>query len=336
MLPRFARSPSGLVALVLTVVCSTAPGADNFERAPMPKGLHRGQLLDTSFKRTVRVLGPEETAPYRRADDDWVVANVLHEGQFWIARIPNGAVRDIFFQKEVFPAVVPAAHTQLRFRFKDGHEAELFPQYEGTTPPDRFLGDLVFSVDAVQVPGDVFDVWRGLWNHFGLALRLVSLKEVYYRSVYGRGHTVEQIRLVLGDEAKQAAFREALRRADRARMDVMYNTVRESCTTNAFGIIDVAIHGAWYFLVPTSAPHVLPVLPRTYLRLRGLISRADLLRNSTPPVNEELAHLADDPTFPARKARDEAQFAAARAAFLAGRCDRALTAPRDTDARETP
>jgi hypothetical protein len=46
-------------------------------------------------------------------------------------------------------------------------------------------------------------------------------------------------------------------------MDVMYNTVPESCTTNAFGMIDVAIHGAWYFLVPTSAAHLLLVLPRT-------------------------------------------------------------------------
>lgn len=309
----------GRLTLLFIVIALPVFAADNFEQARMPNGRHRGKLLDTRWKRTVRLLGQDEGAPYRRAPDDVVMSNFLDGGEFWVVRVPANAVDDIYFQKEEFPAVVPAAHTQLRFRLKPGFEAELFPQYEGTTPTRATVSDLVFSVDAVQVPGDVFDVWRGLWNHFGLALRFQSMEEVYYRSVYSRGHVVEQIKLQLPDKDKQDAFREAVRRADEAKMSRMYNTVLQSCTTNAFGILDVAIHGSWYFLVPTSLPHVLPVLPRTYLRFRGLISRSDLLHNSTPSVNEELAALANDPTMALRKAQDESCFEELRRHFLESR-----------------
>lgn len=317
------RSSLLWVSLCLLAAAALAETPDNYEAVRVPRGLHQGKLLDTSWKRTLRVLDTVEGGPYRVQPTDLVVTNFLHRGQFWIARIPQGAVETVYFHKEVFPAVVPAAHTQLRFHLKPGHEAVLFPQYAGAEAPEP-VADVVFSVDAVQVPGDVFDVWRGLWNHFGLALRLQSLEEVYYRSIFARGHTIEQIKLVLSDKQRQAAFADAIQRADEAKMSRMYNTILRSCTTSAFGILDEAIHGAWYFLIPTSLPHILPVLPRTYLRFRGLIATSDFVRNATPSLNVELAHLADEPSFPERKKKDDARQAALRAAFLAGQCTEGL------------
>src|SRR5262245_61129481 len=99
--------------------CSLDP-ADPFEpRAAMPRGPFAGRCLDTSEERSIRILSPAEAAPYGLTPDSdraFVIANVRHAGRYWVAQIDPSAAEDVVFQVEYFPAIVPAAHTQLCFR----------------------------------------------------------------------------------------------------------------------------------------------------------------------------------------------------------------------------
>ena len=215
---------------------------DSFDpQARMPKGPLKGQCINSCKQRSVKLLTSAEAAPYRPLPGMLVVANVSHGGDFWVAQIPTNAIEDVIFQIEHFPAVVPAAHTQLRFRFKRGTEVLLVSQAMNAPFTQVGIKDLVYSVEAVGIPEGRFDLVAGFFDRFALAYRLISLQDRAEQMLVKDQHRVEQLKLNLKPEAKQQLLRKAILFSDRAGMRKMYDTFARNCTTELFHAIDQSI-----------------------------------------------------------------------------------------------
>ena len=291
----------------------------------MLRGRYKGQLLDTRDRRSVRLLEGEEAKPYLRDPADIVIRNFYHEGKFWTARFLPESVEAVYFQKVRMKTRVPAAHAQIRFQLKKGKEAELFSA-DGSVPRDPKITDVVYSVEAMPVYGDKYDLYNGTQDHFGLGLRIMSIQEAYSKSIYANDQHVGQILLSVVEKAEQVLLKEAFVRSDELGMDQMYNTIIRSCCTESFRLLDRSSARTW-LRMPGYGLVVLPMLPRTYLYMRGLIDFKTLLRNPTPSLEVEFAHLKNTEWWVERLAQLKARDAADREAFLArmkrvkDRCD---------------
>jgi hypothetical protein len=205
--------------------------------------------------------------------------------------VDPGAVEQVILQTEFFPAVVPAAHTQLRFHFRRGGEPTLAPQRLGDHAPRTRLGDLIFSVEAVSVVGgEGSDLVKGAQDHFGAAYRFVSLEDRYRKMVVRDKHRVEQARLELTARQRHDLFAHAAHLGDRAQMKLVYHTLNRNCTTELLRAIDRAVTYDATRRVLKGAAFPLRGVPtemRRGLRLRGLLGPGD--RSRLPDLDREVA-----------------------------------------------
>jgi hypothetical protein len=263
-------------------VCTLDPG-DPFEpHASMPRGPFAGRCLDTSEERSIRILSPDQAAAYGLAPDRdriFVIANLRHAGRYWVAEIDPQAVEEVILQVEHFPAIVPAAHTQLCFRFRPGQGPRLVPQIGPADPGLTRLTDLVYSVEAAYlVHGEPYDLVKGMQNHYATAYRFVSLESRYRQMVFHDHHRVEQIRLKLAPEERRRLLIRALRDSDTAQLGRMYHTLALNCTTELIRAIDRSVtYSAWQRLLAAVTFFLdrVPTECRGQLALRGLIPDRD-------------------------------------------------------------
>ncbi|MEY4064155.1 MAG: hypothetical protein RIR26_363 [Pseudomonadota bacterium] len=279
---------------------------DEYEsKVLLPKGQHKGECVDTTSARSVIL----KESPNQKDSEFFTVANVGHEKTFWIAEIPKNGVEEVVFQMEKFPAPIPAAHTQLRLRFKEGSPVKLTHQIEsGRTAQVR---DIVLSVEAIGQKGWTYDLMRGMKDEYLTAYRIVSLRDKYNWMVVTQKHDVVQWPLKLSDQQKQAILPAFLAKATREGMNAIYNTITRSCTNELFRVMDSTLdYGALRMLPILLNPldETYPVLVKSALTSRGLLSYVD--NPAAYPPNRPLdktTHvpsqfdvrwpmLADDPT----------------------------------------
>lgn len=265
-----------LVFLSLSVAADVL---DPYSDAVMPAGPFKGQRLDTSIRRSILMARTEPgTIGFY---------NFFHEGKFWYASVPEDAVEDVIFQVEYFPAIVPAAHTQLRFRLKEGKELTLIPQATADLPKVAKIRDVIFSGEATFVAGSnqQYDLVKGLFNHFALSLRVMSLSAKAAQMVTERKHTVRQILVKLTEPEKQRVFRDALKRSHAAGMNRMYNTLAKSCTTEVFDLLDDNVHYKLFNQIFAFLDRI-PTNAYLYLKLRGLTYPNGA--SKLPTLNDEM------------------------------------------------
>jgi hypothetical protein len=259
--------------------------------ARMPRGRYRGRCLDTSELRTLRLLTDAEAASHGLSvPRGWkAVANVRHADRFWIALIDPAAVADVVMQIENFPAIVPAAHTELRFRFAPERGALLVPQRPGDARDSVVLTDLVYTVEAsYAIGGEPYDLVKGMRDFYGLVYRLTSLEERYQAMVVEQGHLVQQVRLDLSAEQGRDALVHALELGHAAGSGAMYHTLWRNCTTELYDVLDRSVEygprrralKSTFFFVRT-----LPTLTRQGLRIRGLLDPSP--RGEWPDLTRE-------------------------------------------------
>lgn len=297
-----------LAALVWSVVlpaaalavCSLDPG-DPFEpHAAMPRGPFARQCLDTREQRSIRILSAAQAARYGLASDGdrMVAANLRHAGRYWVGEIRPGAVESVILQIEYFPAVVPAAHTQLRFRFRDGQGPRLVPQVGPADSGETRLTDLVYSVEAAYVlNGEPYDLVKGARDHYAIVYRFVSLEDRYRQQVLGDHHRVEQVPLELDADERRRLLIQALRDSDAAQLRRMYNTLALNCTTELMRAIDRAVtYDGWHRVLSGAAFFMngIPTQCKGALGARGLLPPRGAAR--TPDLDR-------DPSFPSAALR---------------------------------
>lgn len=222
--------------------CACDP-LDRFDPQPVvPAGPFKNACL-VCEKRSVNRLNKSEAQDYAipAAGDLWI-ANLRHGDRYYVARVQPTQIKEVIIQIENFKAVVPAAHSQIRFKFNPGFEVELFDQVTRQTAGK--LSDIVASGEAVlpKHPGAKFDLIRGgTEQHFGFAYTFVSLANKVKSQVIDQNNKVEQWRLSLSQTNRVRILNAAVDLGERMGMDAYYDLIQRSCTTELYRAIDQAI-----------------------------------------------------------------------------------------------
>jgi len=266
--------------------------SDPFEpRERIPTGPNKGRCYDTRQIRPVVRLDAAEAALYGGPGvDELVLANVFHDGTFWVAHVPRSDVENVVFQLEYFPAIVPAGHTQMRIRFRADAPVRLFGQTVENAGETHTLRDLVLSVEAVGQPGYRYDIVRGVLDNFGTAYRVTSLAAKLDHMVVQNNRTVEQWELATTPDERRRLVETYAQDSETRGMQTMYNTLFVNCTNEAIRILDLSIVynlGEQIARFLAKVTEFYPNIVRTALIARGLVP---LDGSSDWPL------LADDPT----------------------------------------
>jgi hypothetical protein len=232
---------------------------------------HYGEELDLSARRpVVNLTGTLFHSKYG-TEDSTLVANLFHDGKFWIARIPRVGVKNVYFILSYFPPKTPAlpffpsqyiaAHSLLRFEMDPAHPIELVAEMpdeatldklrgldsseafkllpEAFTGADHQLINVGISAEAQWTKDDpkkAYDLKRGLNDAFIQVVRMVSMKE-RFRGFYDNGRPTNEIKLETTkplDSILVAGM--AISQSDA--LTKAYNTLQYNCTTLAFDIVE--------------------------------------------------------------------------------------------------
>jgi hypothetical protein len=237
--------------------------------------------IDVSAKRPVVLLN----AGGARAGGELRFANFFHADKFWIATVNPDHVESVYFVLELFPAIVPAAHSMLRFDMKPGHEATLVPQRVGDTTAPVKVKSLWYSVEAAGPKGFQYDLVKGLLDNFGIIYRFISYDQVAVEAVRKLNHHVKQYKLRMRDGDGGRVMRYALDASVENGAKNFYNTITKNCTTEPYQALDKTLNYGTLndiraFLTLHRKP--LPTLAEKALRSRGILDR------EVDPLNKEL------------------------------------------------
>ena len=276
------------------------PRAKRDHTVPQMNG--RGQLVGSKFikgidpktlpcivntkARPIRVLSDDQiesyAAPWREELDipevstkqNLVFANFYFDKQFWIADVDPTQIESMEFLLEYFPAIVPAAHSMLRFNMKPGHEMLLYPQRQSqVTGGMRKVRSFVSSVEATGPIGYKFDLVKGLFDEMAIVYRFVAIDDIASGKMMVENHKVDQIKLKIKPEDREKALRFAVSESNKYQLDGFYNTVARNCTTEPYRVLDHSIN---YPLLNdieaffTQHRKPLPTLAQRALKARGI------------------------------------------------------------------
>lgn len=259
---------------------------DPFDPAVMMAGgPNQGLCILTTSGRSIELVSAEVIAKNQlNAPEGWsVFANFQHDGKFWYASLDPKGSEAVIFQIEAFPAIVPAAHTQLRVKMKAGHEVELVEQapLPGVSPQRKKLAEIVFSDESVFThPGESFDIITGLESKYAIAYRVKSMADSFDFMITKQNHQVRQYELNISDDDRTNIVRNAIAMSSDLGMHEYYNTLLRSCTTEIFHLLDRSLHYNFFEDLGLLAGSL--VLDQTYppesdlgLALRGLLKSND-------------------------------------------------------------
>lgn len=276
--------------------------------------------IDTSKIRSIVWLTPDESEmlalPVDRTgllpprdgleggDDNRSIAmaNVFHDGQFWIGVIRPADVENVIMEQEVFlkfdlTGQPLAAHGQLRFLMKPESGIELHPQGEGQAsysgPP---ICDFIASAEAVPPAIEGFpsyDLVGGAEGWFRQSLRFISTTDKT-NQMLSHHHNVNQYLLRLSEMEARRVLLEAIRRSDEIGLHTMYNTLAiggTQCVFEAFNILDRAVLEnrkarrlrLWFSRMFDR----MPIFFESYLEARELLYDEDKVPEF-PPLEEEV------------------------------------------------
>ncbi len=266
------------------------PTADPYiPDAVMPAGIYAGQKIDVSQRRPLAILSGEAANPFSPEEGDIVAANFRHDGKFWIVKIPVASVERVIFEKWDFGSgLIHVAHTELRFKFREGKGAVLYPQRvyavgEAAGSFGQPLEDIVNSIEAVSVPGVHFSVKGGLSKEFVASRRFKSLRENYYERVTCERRVVEQWDLLMDDDCKRKLLKAAVIESNNDGLETLYHLFRHSCTTEAFRLIESVMNygiRTWRTFFKR-----IPHFPEVYLWARCLLKPGG--KSRMPPLGKE-------------------------------------------------
>ena len=252
----------------------------------IPRGPYKGRQVDTSVKRTIKVLTDEEAAGYGLPPGERYVANFLHADKWWIAHIPRGGVAEVIVQDEAAPGSL--GHGQMRLQMKPDAPVTLVPQLVGSadkpvelfdfawtawgTPPKDYTGK-ISSLDFVKKT-----ITGGL-EQFIITYRMISLEQdLRIMRTGGKLNSCRQFKLQLSDAEKNRVLDRAIEFGDSKGMDEMFSLLTRSCVSELFYVIDTVLDDGHRPLHHKIFRH-LPIAIPEYLKLRGLIKPGVEIQN---------------------------------------------------------
>lgn len=194
-----------------------------------------------------------------------LVANVKHDGEFWVAEVPlvAGSIESAYYLveefeipvaenlppqlKELLETYLPeeaarmddggnytAAHGMLRITFHDSTPVLLRPQFPSEPSRTTSFHELVLSVHAVaHVPGE-YDPAEGMKDAYGTARGVYSLKEKVDVSIGQLGNTIRQWKVDLDGNTIRKVLTAYLARSTERGLQDPYNTMTRNCGSELF------------------------------------------------------------------------------------------------------
>ncbi len=197
-----------------------------------------------------------------------IVANVKHQGKFWIAEIPlRTNMKNTAFLIEEFKIPVAeqlpqdllellqsyfpdeysqiidshgdytAAHGMLRMTFDNEAPVVLKQQYPQDPTQTEEIHELVLSVHAAGHVAGEYDPIEGNKNAYATVYGLFSLQEKVSTSVCSYKNRVRQLKLKIDPWQMKSVLTRYLERSA-GQMNVPYNTVLRNCGSELFEIFD--------------------------------------------------------------------------------------------------
>lgn len=250
-----------------------AAGRFNIKKNPL-KVLaenHYGEELELGEKRPAfNLQGTVFERKYGR-EGTQLYANFYHRGGFYIVRVPDRGVSNVYFQLSYFPPKVLgryiAAHSLLRLEMDPQAPVELvtpmptveqldalrqaapearpslLPAPLPADAPENRVRNVAISAEAQWTKADPFkkyDLKRGTLGAYVQIVRFLSM-QTRLEGFFDSGNPATQIRFDLDDPREgDAILREALRTSQSDGLGKLYDTFWYNCTTLAFDIVERA------------------------------------------------------------------------------------------------
>lgn len=249
----------------------------------MPNGLHEGQCMDISSKRSPEIISEDK--------NKIVIANFRHGDRWWKAEIPKEAVDQAIFQMAKFSVLgMQAAHSQIRFVMKPGMKVKLTAQNDSEGPAKTvLLNDLVYSVEYGAPAGVPYGGVAGLTYNFQSIGIMKSTENAMKEKLGDPNGEIMQYKLKGGPELASTILETSIRNSAETGYKESYNTKSLNCTTEAFDRIDESLQKTTgKKFEPFRTGHIWDMIigPSTKaLKARALIDDSSLL----PDLRDEAA-----------------------------------------------
>lgn len=207
----------------------------------MPSGPYRGQCINTSGKRAIRIL--------RDSTEGLKIANFRHKGKFWNAWIPKNSVEAVEFVfvdlnvQQVSRLGVNIFHNHLRLLFKKNHPITLTSQFSPRGEVKATVRDVILSVNYMAPTGVEYSAIKGLNSK-----EYLSAIQLYSTADEAKARFVEQkvnaftTRLSINERQAWYLLRTALLKSHNTQYSVPYQTWDANCATAAFDMLDYALY----------------------------------------------------------------------------------------------
>lgn len=203
----------------------------------VPHGFFQGQPLNTAVRRPIFVLGnvvDQKDLQQRLNQEEILVANLYHDGEFYIAQIPIKSIESAFLLSAPFSPV--ASHTMLRFSFAEGKKITLLGRLHPINsqievlPQPLEISDVVLSIDGTEAKsGPAWNMLDAVRGRYTIAYRLVSIKERFKWFIMN-GTPIQQTKLNLSPAEVLKTFQLALFKSHTSGFSKSYSLLKANCT----------------------------------------------------------------------------------------------------------
>ena len=223
--------------------------ADPFEpNARFPKGSGKGECIDSSYLRPVRMLTETEKKRYPVVADKIYFANTYHYKEFHVAEVNPKAISEVILQLEHFRATLlpnAGAHGQLRLRFSQ--PINLFSQKNGNVRPTATISELILSYEGIG-PKNKTQLQNATMAFDGSSagiFRVNSMYDFVHDKVVGKSHSVEQWRVETSLQEREELLREWIERSSANGMTSTFSILGSNCINRALQALDEVHAGMW-------------------------------------------------------------------------------------------
>lgn len=234
----------------------------------LPSGPHKGEHIPVEFRRSIKILHQDD-------DQTVTVANFAHNDSFYLAKIPLNGLEKIYLQIDYFTGPIPAAHSEIRLRFREDSPILLYPQLLSQKKLGTVaIREAVFSIEAVKSESTALSFMKGFGKNYAIAYRFISLKEKRRDLVEIDKEHVTQFELNLDAAQMKSILTNAVVTGDKMGVHYFYNTWKRNCTTELIRILDKSVDmPAWRLALrqTTFIGAHYPVFVKSTFRSRGLL-----------------------------------------------------------------
>lgn len=186
-------------------------------------GGHNGQCVDSCRFRKAVILNP----------DKHVYANILHDGKYWVAKVPVDKTIGLQVGFERFLSRI--SHVVLRFRFDPKFPVELT---EVDHPENHTrIQDLVLSAEGVPPRGEEYSFVASATGQYPLIYRFLSVQDALKWMIETKHHSVQQFQLQVSSLERQRILIEGFRRSASLSFRFKYHLMTNNCATSALDLI---------------------------------------------------------------------------------------------------